>query len=162
MDNKLEATESRLFNHLWWNGMKGFIRSAVIGVVIGGLVGALIFGLGVIPASFIPPAVSTLTGGSAALSGAIIAGTLCILPAGRVGQVAAIQSTRDARRYLHIHEAGHEDALLPRQQDPLGEVEETIVHERMNTDNTSKSPRSDFTARVQQREADQPVLPHFL
>lgn len=146
MEDKLEATESGLFKHLWSNAVKGFIVSAAIGAAVGSAVGAVLFGLGILPQSFIPTELFHLTGGSAALSGAIIAGTMCILPAGVIGEVVGIQSTRDARRYLRVHEAGREDRLLPPQQDPLREVDESVAQEKQ-----AVSHRKQYAARQEQQ-----------
>jgi uncharacterized membrane protein len=127
MEDILEATETRLFNRMMWNSVKGFLKGALIGIVIGAAIGAAIFGLGVIPASILPETLLGVTGGSIAMAGAIIGASICLLPAGRIGQVAGVQSTRDARRYLLAHEATRHDTVIPPETDPLNDVSEVVT-----------------------------------
>ena len=127
MTDKLHDAESRLFDRMFKNSVVGFIKGAAVGIAVGAAIGALVFGMGLLSASILPTALLDFAGSSGVLAGAMIGASLCLLPAGRIGQIAGVQSTRDARRYLLAHEARRRDSLLPPEQDPLRDVNESAV-----------------------------------
>lgn len=116
MSDTLKDVESSLFGRMLTNAFKGFGVGAALGVAAGALLGALAFGSGLLPATLLPAAIQSFSGGIAAVAGALTGALTLAAPCGGFGAVAGIQSTRDARRYLLAHEAP-KPALIPESLD---------------------------------------------
>jgi len=95
---EVATVETSLYNRMLRNAFVGFMKSAVIGAVIGLALGAIAASTGILPV------VATSGSMGAIMEGALHVGTWFAGLAGSFGAVAGIQSTRDTRRWFLKHE----------------------------------------------------------
>lgn len=119
MNDALDTAQSSLFGHFLKNGLAGFFKAAAIGLVLGGIAGAALFGFHIFSDRLLHGGLLDSVGGSDALAGALTGAAVCVLPMGAIGATAGINSTRDSRRYLRLHEHARDDAMLPPEHDPV-------------------------------------------
>jgi len=95
------AVETSLYNRMVKNAFFGFMKSAVIGGIIGLALGGIAAAIGILPAAAIAGDMGPV------IEGALRIGVSFAGVAGSFGAVAGIQSTRDTRRFFMMHEGRH-------------------------------------------------------
>jgi len=102
---RIGEVETSLYNRMLRNAFVGFLKSsaiaATVGLAIGGLIASGFFGSGIITTLGLAHEGTTMGILMGGLKTALALGSV----GGSIGAVAGIQSTRDTRRFLRLHES---------------------------------------------------------